>query len=71
MVVAYLPMNTHTHTHTHTYTQYGFFPLYDASQEGHDGILEILLQAGATADLQNKVEDHCFNSEAILELTLH
>ena len=45
------------HTHTHTHTQNGYFPLYDASQEGHDGIVEMLLQAGATVDLQTKVED--------------
>ena len=58
---------THTHTHTckhtctlthpHTHTQDGFFPLFDASQEGHDGIVERLLQAGATVDLQTKVKD--------------
>ena len=30
--------------------------LYIASQEGHDKTVEILLQAGATVDLQNKVE---------------
>ena len=38
-------------------TQDGFFPLYVASQNGHDRIVEILLQAGATVDLQDKVED--------------
>ena len=35
----------------------GCSPLYDASQEGHDGIVEMLLQAGATVDLQTKVEE--------------
>ena len=35
--------------------QDGFFPLFSASQEGHDRIVEKLLQAGATVDLQNKV----------------
>ena len=45
-------------THTHTHTQDGFFPLHDASQEGHDGIVEMLLQAGATVDQQSKVEDY-------------
>ena len=52
----------HTHTHTHTHTQDGFFPLFDASQEGHDGIVEMLLQAGATVDLQNKVKDCYYDS---------
>ena len=51
----------HTHTHTHTHTQNGYFPLYDASQEGHDGIVEMLLQAGATVDLQTKVEDRYYD----------
>ena len=61
--------NHHTHTHppTHTYThtrahttmclQDGFFPLYVASQGKHDRVVEMLLQAGATVDLQNKVEN--------------
>ena len=53
--------NYHTHIHTHayntTYTQDGLFPLIVASQEGHDRIVEILLQAGATVDLKNKVEN--------------
>ena len=49
---------THIHAHTTMCTQDGFFPLYSASQEGHDGIVEILLQAGATVDLQNKVENN-------------
>ena len=49
---------THTHmcTHTTMCIQDGLFPLYVASQEGHDRSVEILLQAGATADLQDKVE---------------
>ena len=51
---------THNHTHTHTYTtmytQDGLSPLIVASQEGHDKIVEKLLRAGATVDLQNKVE---------------
>ena len=37
--------------------QDGFSPLISASQEGHDRVVEKLLQAGATVDLQNKVED--------------
>ena len=37
--------------------QDGFFPLSDASQEGYDEIVQVLLHAGATVDLQNKVKD--------------
>ena len=48
---------THAHAHTHTHTQDGFFPLYSASSKGYDGIVEMLLQTGATVDLQQKVED--------------
>ena len=48
--------------HSHTHTQDGFFPLYLASQEGYDGIVEMLLQAGATVDLQTKVEDCYYDS---------
>ena len=33
------------------------FPLISASKEGHDRIVEMLLQAGATVDLQNEVEN--------------
>ena len=54
----------HTHTHTCMYTtmctQDGFSPLFAASQKGHDRIVEILLQAGATVDLQNKVKNWLF-----------
>ena len=52
--------NYHTHMHTTMYTQDGLFPLVVASQEGHDGIVEKLLQAGATVDLQNKVENYYY-----------
>ena len=52
----------------HTHTQDGFFPLFDASQEGHDGIVEMLLQAGATVDLQNKVEDCYYDSTLLIRL---
>ena len=38
-------------------TQDGACPLHIASQEGHDKTVEILLQAEATVDLQNKVKD--------------
>ena len=37
------------------YIQDGYSPLHNASQGGHDGIVERLLQAGATVDLQTKV----------------
>ena len=49
----------HTHTHTTMWKQDGHSPLYIASQEGHDRIVDLLLQAGATVDLQDKVEN-CF-----------
>ena len=55
--------NTHhtqlpcTHTHTTMCMQDGYFPLLIASQEDHDRVVEMLLQAGATVDLQNKVEN--------------
>ena len=38
--------------------QDGDGPLYFASQKGHDKTVEILLQAGATVDLQDKVESY-------------
>ena len=54
-------MHVHLHTQHHTHTtmciQNGFFPLYIASQNGHDRVVEMLLQAKATVDLQNKVEN--------------
>ena len=50
-------MYIHAHNTTHTMClQNGDCPLYFASQEGHDKTVEILLQAGATVDLQDKVE---------------
>ena len=52
---------THTHTCTTMYTQDGLSPLIVASQEGHDKIVEKLLQAGTTVDLQNEVEN-CYYS---------
>ena len=48
---------TQTLTHSHTSTQNGCSPLFQASEEGYDEIVEMLLQAGATVDLQTKVED--------------
>ena len=50
------------HLYTHTHTQDGFFPLFYATQEGHHGIVEMLLQAGATVDQQTKVEDCYYGS---------
>ena len=37
--------------------QDGACPLHIATQEGHDRIVEMLVQAKATVDLQNKVEN--------------
>ena len=54
--------HVHTHTHTHTHTQDGYSPLYAASSKGYDKIVEMLLQAGATVDLQFKVEDCYYDS---------
>ena len=65
-------MHAHTHTHTHTHipthihTQDGFLPLVHGSQEGHDGIVEVLLRAGARVDLQDKVEDGYYDSTLII-----
>ena len=64
MVYILVYISSHIHVHillTHMYTQDSSFPLYDASQKGYDGIVEMLLQAGATVDLQDKVED-CYDS---------
>ena len=52
----YAHKTTHTCTHNTMCMQDGVFPLYNVSQEGHDRIVEVLLQAGATVDLQAKVE---------------
>ena len=51
---------THNTTHTHAHitpcaTQNGASSLYIASEKGHDRIMEMLLQAEATVDLQTKV----------------
>ena len=40
-------------------TQNGFFPLFVASHKGYDRIVDLLLQAGATVDLQDKVGNCC------------
>ena len=52
----YMHIQPHTCTHNTMCTQDGHCPLYVASQEGHDGVVEMLLQAEATVDLQDKVE---------------
>ena len=55
--------NAHVHTTTHTCThntmcmQNGASSLFVASEKGHDSVVEKLLQAGATVDLQRKVEN--------------
>ena len=41
--------------HTQPHMQVGFFPLFSASKEGHDRVVEKLLQAEATVDLQEEV----------------
>ena len=48
---------THTCTHNAMCTQDGYCPLHVASQDGHGRVVDILLQGGATVDLQNKVEN--------------
>ena len=63
---AFVPANTHGHTHPHT--QGGSSPLHTASQKGYDGIVEVLLQAGAAVDLQTKVEDSCFICSVLLTM---
>ena len=54
---AHVHTTTHTCTHNTMCTQDGASPLHIASQKGHNRIVEMLLQAGATVDLQNKVEN--------------
>lgn len=56
-----------THTHMHNCAQGGHSPLLCASKEGQDAVVEMLLQAGATVDLQNKVED-CYWVHLSLEV---
>ena len=56
----HLHLCTQHYTHNTMCTQDGYFPLYVASQKGHDRIVEILLHAGATVDLQNKVKDRYY-----------
>ena len=60
----------YTHMHICVYTQEGFLPLYDASAEGHDGVVEMLLQARATVDLQAKVEGYYDSTLKECDLTL-
>ena len=53
-------MHIHAHNTIHTTMcmQDGHCSLHIASQKGHDKVVEVLLQAGATVDLQNKVESY-------------
>ena len=37
------------------HSQDGYGPLHQACEKGYDGIVDKLLQAGATVDLQTKV----------------
>ena len=48
----------HIYAHNTMSIQNGGCPLLLASQEGHDKTVEILLQAGATVDLPDKVESY-------------
>lgn len=60
----FLFLQTHINTHVciHICTQSGSFPLYYASGEGHDGIVKMLLQKGATVDMQTKIGIVCVAS---------
>ena len=51
-------IHAHNTTHTTMCIQGGHCPLQFASDKGHDKTVEILLQAGATVDLQTKVESY-------------
>ena len=54
--------------------QEGYTPLFSASQEGHDGIVEMLLQAGASVDLQAKVSIDVTNfdpKKSLKEISQH
>ena len=55
---------------THTCTQSGDSSLLFASKEGHDGIVQMLLQAGATVDLQTKVKDCHYDSSVTCSVSL-
>ena len=58
-----------TYGHTHARTQGRSSPLLIASSKGYDGIVEMLLQAGATVDLQDKVEDCYYMIELCSSVT--
>ena len=51
-------VHTHNTTHTTMCMQDGVCPLRIASQKGRDKTVKILLQAGATVDLQDKVDSY-------------
>ena len=53
-----LYIHAHNTIHTTMCMQDGDCPLHFASQEGHDKTVEILLKAGATVDLQDKVKSY-------------
>ena len=40
---------------TLTYSQDGLTPLHLASEKGHVGVVELLIEAGADAEIENKV----------------
>ena len=65
----YAHNTTHTCTHNTMCTQDEDCPLNDASREGHDRIVEMLLHAGAIVDLQNKVF-HCFSVTSVVPYAL-
>ena len=58
-------IHSHNTTHTTVCMQDGYCPLFYASQEGHDKTVEILLQAGATVDLQDKVENGYYSGKMV------
>ena len=57
--------------HNTMYTQDGYCPLHVASQDGHGRIVDILLQGGATVDLQNKVENCSSVTKQITAAYMH
>ena len=43
------------HIHTFIILQYGCTPLFEASQNGHDKIVDVLIAAKADVNIANKV----------------
>ena len=60
----FMPASTHGPTHAHT--QGDSFPLQIGCEKGYDGVVEMLLQAGATVDLLSKVEDCYYDSTSFI-----